>query len=192
MKTSTYSLTFKPPCAILLASKWVEVPIAYMATRTRKTQPKYALFDKLASTIVGLGILSAIPNPAYAQAPKNHISEQAAIDISKENKIVVASSNRQRAKNTEQETKTYPVEIVSNEAVWDKLAGCESGGNWHINTSNGYYGGVQFSLSTWQSVGGTGLPSDVSREEQITRAKILQQRSGWGQWPACARQLGLL
>jgi uncharacterized protein YabE (DUF348 family) len=74
---------------------------------------------------------------------------------------------------------------VASNSVWDKIAKCESGGNWHINTGNGYYGGLQFSASTWHSVGGTALPSDHSREEQIKRAKILQQRSGWGQW-GCA------
>ena len=48
--------------------------------------------------------------------------------------------------------------------VWDRLAKCESGGNWHINTGNGYYGGLQFSLGTWHAYGGTGLPSQHSRE----------------------------
>jgi resuscitation-promoting factor RpfB len=74
---------------------------------------------------------------------------------------------------------------ASGNTVWDKIAKCESGGNWHINTGNGYYGGLQFSAATWHSVGGSGLPSDNSREEQIKRAKILQARSGWGQW-GCA------
>ena len=73
----------------------------------------------------------------------------------------------------------------TGDSVWDKIAKCESGGNWHINTGNGYYGGLQFSAATWHSVGGSGLPSDNSREEQIKRAKILQARSGWGQW-GCA------
>lgn len=80
-------------------------------------------------------------------------------------------------------TQTAP--SVASDSVWDKIAECESGGNWHINTGNGYYGGLQFSAATWRSVGGTGLPSDHSREEQIKRAKILQARSGWGQW-GCA------
>jgi hypothetical protein len=69
--------------------------------------------------------------------------------------------------------------------VWDKIAKCESGGNWHINTGNGYYGGLQFSAATWKSVGGPGLPHQQSREVQIKYAKILQARSGWGQW-SCA------
>lgn len=75
-------------------------------------------------------------------------------------------------------------------ATWDALAGCETGGDWSTNTGNGYYGGIQFSLPTWESVGGTGLPSENSREEQIYRGQILQERSGWGQWPSCSSQLG--
>ncbi len=71
------------------------------------------------------------------------------------------------------------------DSVWDKIAKCESGGNWHINTGNGYYGGLQFSARTWHSVGGPGLPHQHSREVQIKYAKILQARAGWGQW-GCA------
>jgi resuscitation-promoting factor RpfB len=74
---------------------------------------------------------------------------------------------------------------VASDSVWDKIAQCESGGNWHINSGNGYYGGLQFSAATWHSVGGPGLPHENSRETQIKYAKILQQRSGWGQW-GCA------
>jgi uncharacterized protein YabE (DUF348 family) len=76
-------------------------------------------------------------------------------------------------------------------SVWDKLAQCESGGNWSINTGNGYYGGLQFSLSTWRAYGGSGLPSDASREKQIAIAKKLQADAGWGAWPACSSKLGL-
>ncbi len=75
--------------------------------------------------------------------------------------------------------------------VWDRLAACEAGGNWSINTGNGYYGGLQFSQSSWRAVGGSGLPSNASREEQIQRGKMLQARQGWGAWPSCAAKLGL-
>ena len=79
------------------------------------------------------------------------------------------------------------------EGVWAQLAQCESGGNPSIVSSNGLYHGLyQFRVDTWRSVGGSGLPSEASPAEQTKRAQILQQRSGWGQWPACARQLGLL
>jgi resuscitation-promoting factor RpfB len=76
-------------------------------------------------------------------------------------------------------------------SVWDKLAQCESGGNWSINTGNGYYGGLQFSLSTWRAYGGNGYPHQASREEQIRIAKKLQADAGWGAWPGCSSKLGL-
>jgi hypothetical protein len=69
--------------------------------------------------------------------------------------------------------------------AWRPVAVCESGDNPAINTGNGYYGWVQFSLPTWRSVGGSGLPSDHDRAEQAYRADILRQRSGLGQWPVC-------
>ena len=75
-------------------------------------------------------------------------------------------------------------------ATWDALAQCESGGNWQINTGNGYYGGLQFSLGTWQAVGGTGYPHEHSRETQITMGQRLYASSGWGAWPACTAELG--
>jgi hypothetical protein len=79
----------------------------------------------------------------------------------------------------------------SSYATWDALADCESGGDWSINTGNGYYGGLQFSLSSWQAVGGpSGLPSEHSRETQISMGQRLQARQGWGAWPACTAELG--
>jgi uncharacterized protein YabE (DUF348 family) len=76
--------------------------------------------------------------------------------------------------------------------VWDRLAQCESGGNWAINTGNGYYGGLQFNLGTWQAYGGTGLPSNNSRATQIAVAERLRAaRGGYGAWPGCAAKLGL-
>jgi uncharacterized protein YabE (DUF348 family) len=76
--------------------------------------------------------------------------------------------------------------------VWDALAQCEAGGNWAINTGNGYYGGLQFNLGTWQSYGGSGLPSNASRETQIAIAtKVRDASGGYGAWPGCAASLGL-
>jgi hypothetical protein len=75
-------------------------------------------------------------------------------------------------------------------ATWDALAQCESGGNWQINTGNGYYGGLQFSLGSWQGVGGTGYPHEHSRETQIAMGQRLYASSGWGAWPACTSELG--
>lgn len=67
--------------------------------------------------------------------------------------------------------------------VWACIRSHESGGNYATNTGNGYYGAYQFSVSTWRSVGGTGLPSQASPAEQDMRAQILQSRSGWSPWP---------
>lgn len=76
--------------------------------------------------------------------------------------------------------------------VWAKLAQCESGGNPKAVNPAGYYGLYQFTVGTWQSLGGTGLPTDASAATQTALAQKLQARSGWGQWPACAAKLGLL
>src|SRR5690606_38640525 len=75
-------------------------------------------------------------------------------------------------------------------ATWDALAQCESGGNWSINTGNGYYGGLQFSLPTWEANGGSGNPADASREEQIRVAENVLATQGWGAWPTCSAQIG--
>ncbi|WP_370618027.1 ubiquitin-like domain-containing protein [Mumia qirimensis] len=78
-------------------------------------------------------------------------------------------------------------------SVWDRLAKCESGGNWSINTGNGYYGGLQFNLGTWRAYGGQGYPHENSREQQIAVATKLRDANGgsYGSWPHCAAQLGL-
>ncbi|NTW40692.1 MAG: DUF348 domain-containing protein [Cellulomonadaceae bacterium] len=98
----------------------------------------------------------------------------------------------------QQGTKARPVAVASGGSsvggdVWAALARCESGGNpLSVSSSGAYYGLYQFSLSTWRAMGGSGLPTEASAEEQTQRAQALQARSGWGQWPACARSLGLL
>jgi uncharacterized protein YabE (DUF348 family) len=93
-------------------------------------------------------------------------------------------------------TKSRPTSYAGGNSVWDALAECESGGNWAINTGNGYYGGLQFAQSTWLSYGGGAyaqLPSDASREEQIAIAiKVRDASGGYSPWPACAASLGLL
>lgn len=75
--------------------------------------------------------------------------------------------------------------------VWNELAQCESGGNWAANTGNGFYGGLQFTLSSWQAAGGSGYPNQASASEQIARAQVLQAHQGWSAWPACSAKLGL-
>src|SRR4051812_11033652 len=78
--------------------------------------------------------------------------------------------------------------------TWDRLAECESGGNWHTNSGNGYYGGLQFSQGTWNAFDRDDFArrADLaSKGEQITVAERVLDAQGWRAWPACARHLGL-
>jgi len=88
-------------------------------------------------------------------------------------------------------TKSLPQNAPTADGLnWAALADCESGGNPQaVNSAGPYYGLYQFSLSTWQSVGGTGLPTENSASEQTYRAQILYNRSGAGQWPVCGSNL---
>ncbi len=82
----------------------------------------------------------------------------------------------------------------SGSSVWDDLARCESGGNWSINTGNGYYGGLQFSYATWHGYDGgefAEYPHQATREEQIIVAERLRAARGYAPWPACRAKLGL-
>jgi resuscitation-promoting factor RpfE len=71
---------------------------------------------------------------------------------------------------------------------WDAVAACESGGNWHTATGNGYYGGLQFTMSTWHANGGSGSPHQASRDEQIRVANNVLKSQGIRAWPVCGRR----
>jgi hypothetical protein len=73
---------------------------------------------------------------------------------------------------------------------WDAVAQCESGGNWAIDSGNGFYGGLQFSQATWKANGGTGMPNQASREEQIRVAENVVRTQGIGAWPVCGNAGG--
>jgi LysM repeat protein len=82
---------------------------------------------------------------------------------------------------------------AATDEQWDNVAQCESGGNWHINTGNGYYGGLQFSQSTWSGYGGRAYAARAdlaSRGEQITIAEKVLHAQGWGAWPVCSKYAG--
>jgi hypothetical protein len=76
-------------------------------------------------------------------------------------------------------------------AQFERLASCESGGNWSISTGNGYYGGLQFNLATWRGVGMDGYPHQASKAQQIAAGQKLHSQRGWKPWPSCSRKLGL-
>ncbi|WP_200305988.1 LysM peptidoglycan-binding domain-containing protein [Streptomyces adelaidensis] len=82
---------------------------------------------------------------------------------------------------------------AADSGVWDRIAKCESGGNWHINTGNGYYGGLQFAPSTWRAYGGTAYAATAdkaSKSQQIAIATKVQRAQGWGAWPTCSARAG--
>ncbi len=85
-------------------------------------------------------------------------------------------------------SKSTSSNYASGNSIWDRIAACESGGNWATNTGNGYYGGLQFNLSTWHAYGGTGRPDQQSREAQIAVAeRVAAASGGYGAWPVCGR-----
>jgi hypothetical protein len=78
--------------------------------------------------------------------------------------------------------------------VWDAVAACESGGDWSIDTGNGYYGGLQFAAGTWRAHGGeefAPMADQATRDQQIAIAERVLDEQGWGAWPSCSRRLGL-
>jgi resuscitation-promoting factor RpfA len=87
-----------------------------------------------------------------------------------------------------------PAANAAPDSAWDKLAQCESGGRWNINTGNGYHGGLQFSPRTWSGFGGkefAPVAHQATREEQIVVAERVLAKQGWNAWPACSRKTGV-
>jgi LysM repeat protein len=78
----------------------------------------------------------------------------------------------------------------ASDVNWDAIAQCESGGNWSINTGNGFSGGLQFKDSTWKAYGGTGMAHNASRAEQIRVAENVLEGQGIGAWPVCGKKAG--
>jgi hypothetical protein len=79
-------------------------------------------------------------------------------------------------------------------STWERLAQCESGGNWKANTGNGFYGGLQFADRTWDGHGGEKYAPKAHRatkKQQIRIAERVLRTQGWGAWPACSSKLGL-
>lgn len=84
--------------------------------------------------------------------------------------------------------------VAASGSTWDRVAACESGGDWHINTGNGYYGGLQFAAATWDGYGGTKYAARAdlaSRSEQIAIAEKVLAGQGPGAWPVCGLKAGL-
>jgi LysM repeat protein len=110
--------------------------------------------------------------------------------VSQERPTAPESSSR-RSTVTRSTSRSSAAPAPAGGGVWDRLAQCESGGNWSINTGNGYSGGLQFAPGTWAAHGGKGSAHSASRAEQIRVAERVRASQGWGAWPACSARLGL-
>jgi hypothetical protein len=132
-----------------------------------------------------------VPDPseqiAHREMPVNAVASQAA---NVESQAAVTST---KETVTPRKTSAVTAPAASSGSIWDKIAACESGGDWSINTGNGYYGGLQFTLSTWNAYGGQSYASRAdlaSRDAQIAVAQRVQASQGWGAWPVCSYKAG--
>ena len=146
---------------------------------TKRTEVSDKVTDAPRDQVVLVGTKAPKPPKAPA-APKSSTSSGSSSSGSKSSGSSSGSSSSGSSAPS-----------VASGSVWDRLAQCESGGNWSINTGNGFYGGLQFTPSTWRGYGGTGMPHQASREQQIAVAKKVQAGQGWGAWPACTAKLGI-
>jgi hypothetical protein len=106
------------------------------------------------------------------------------------NVVVTPATDGVLRVGTKPGTDVPPINMGS---VWDALAQCEAGGNWGINTGNGFFGGVQFDQNTWERNGGLRYAQRAdlaTREEQIAIAEVTRARQGWGAWPTCSGRIG--
>lgn len=169
----------------------VEEKAIAFPTEERRTDDLYSGEKKVAEKGVA-GVRTLTYEKVFANGTeigKKLVSDEVTTEPTPQ---VVLVGTKERATSTASSSgSTSSAPAVASGSVWDRLAQCESGGNWSINTGNGYYGGLQFSLSTWRAVGGTGYPHQASRATQIQMGERLRAQQGWGAWPSCSAKLGL-
>ncbi len=139
-------------------------------------------------------VIADIPALSRAEATSEEASEEAPEEAPE--KKAPEEAPEHAHDEAPEDTPTPEAAAAPSSGVWDDLAACESNGDWSINTGNGYYGGLQFNLDSWDWAGGeqyAAYPNEASRGEQIAVAERLLEihPAGWGAWPACSRQLGL-
>jgi hypothetical protein len=147
----------------------------------------------LISDVMATPASAFIRRPAYAPgAYARSIDRQALRQRIARKQRAARSGTRQRVVPAPTPT-PKPVTAAarpSDDQIWQRLRNCEAGGRYDRHSGNGYYGAYQFSAGTWRSLGYKGLPHQAPPEVQDEAARKLQARSGWGQWPACARRIG--
>lgn len=133
------------------------------------------------------------PEPA-AEAPTTEQKSEKKSEKRSSSSTANRSSERSSEDSSSSKDSGASAPSAPSGSVWDRIAQCESGGNWSINTGNGYHGGLQFSGQTWRAFGGgkyAPTADQASRAQQIDIAKKVQAQQGWGAWPACTSKLGI-
>ena len=156
------------------------------------TATPVALVRPEAAPVAAAPAVVTPPDLSAAVAYIEAVSAQARADA--EAAAAEAAAQRQAARAASRSNTGAAAPAVAGGSVWDSLAQCESGGNWGINTGNGFSGGVQFVRSTWLGMGGGEFAPDAylaSREQQIVVAERVLASQGWGAWPGCSSKLGL-
>ncbi|MGY5766205.1 transglycosylase family protein [Brachybacterium sp. DNPG3] len=121
-------------------------------------------------------------------------SERSSTSSSSDSSSSSSDSSSSSSSSSDSSSSSSSAASTPSGSVWDSIAQCESGGNWSINTGNGYYGGLQFNQGTWEAYGGTSYAARAdlaTRDQQIAIATKVQANQGWGAWPACTSKLGL-
>jgi transglycosylase-like protein len=149
----------------------------------------------LAAAVVASDLLTDSAEPVATEpiAAKTTVTgiRMGAMNSANYRRPVRVRASRSRSRRQVARPAVRPAPLPVGTDVWARLRNCESGGRYNIATGNGFYGAYQFLPGTWRGLGYKGLPHQAPPEIQDEAARKLQARSGWGQWPACSRKLGL-
>ncbi len=150
----------------------------------KKVKGKSEITTKPVAQVVLVGTKVPPPPKPAVTTPKKSSSKPAATSSGSTS----SGSKSSSSKSSSSKSSSNDNPPITNGSVWDKVAACESGGNWSINTGNGYYGGLQFSKSTWLAYGGGAYAPTAnlaSKAQQIAIAEKVLAGQGWGAW-GCA------
>jgi hypothetical protein len=179
---SSRSSSVRPLAAVLLLGAALVVGDATAPAAHAHPRSSTATHGAAASGSPHAGVARRVVRPQRRIRPQRRTWAQRRFPVR-----AARSANRMRPRVARPVRPLIPL----TDPVWAKLRRCESGGRYNINTGNGFYGAYQFVPSTWRGLGYPGMPHLAPPHVQDEAAQKLQARSGWGQWPACTRKLGL-
>ncbi|MGO1696410.1 MAG: transglycosylase family protein [Arthrobacter sp.] len=156
-----------------------------VTTRDGKEESRKLTSNKVTTKPVDAEVAVGAKKPEKKEAPEKKAEPSSKAD---------EPAKKEQKKDKKASTGGTTASAGGVSANWKALAQCESGGNWSINTGNGYYGGLQFNQSSWLGAGGgkyAALPHQATPAQQVAVAEKLRGNGGWGHWPACSSKLGL-